>query len=83
MYADDCAGGKTEPEDLLLLVNRFLQRCISYRFSPTRRCARSSAMSSSGSGGKVLLDLNYIEGGERCMSERSCAGVRAFMTDGF
>ena len=24
MYADDCAGGKTEPEDLLLLVNRFL-----------------------------------------------------------
>jgi hypothetical protein len=32
IYADVCAGGKAEPEDLLRLANKFLQRCVSFRF---------------------------------------------------
>ncbi len=50
IYADDCAGGKAEPEDLLRLAKKFLQRCITASASTsTRRNSHSSATSSSGS----------------------------------
>jgi hypothetical protein len=51
-YADECAGGKAEPErisgkELLLLADELLQRCVSLRLYVNAAKLASSASSSS------------------------------------
>ena len=67
IYADDCAGGKAEPEDLLLLAKMFLQRCVSLRFyvNPdklTLICNELAWLGRVLRDGKVLVDPSYVAG---------------------
>jgi hypothetical protein len=67
IYADDCAGGKAEPEDLLNLAKKFLQRCEAFRFyvNPAKFQLIVEELVWLGRllrDGKVLLDPSYVEG---------------------
>ncbi len=69
---DDCAGGKAEPEDLLLLAKTFLQRCVSFRFyvNPAKFTIICNELAWLGRvlrDGKVLVDPSYVAGVMSCL----------------
>jgi hypothetical protein len=67
IYADDCAGGKAEPEDLLNLASKFLKRCEAFRFyvTPAKLQLIVEELVWLGRllrGGKLLRDPSYVAG---------------------
>jgi hypothetical protein len=65
IYADDCAGGKAEPEDLLQLANKLLKRCEAFYVNPAKLQLIVQELVWLGRllrDGKVLLDPSYVAG---------------------